>query len=43
MRQKLVDLGNTPRIETPEQFRATVKSDRARWAVVVKAVGATVD
>ena len=43
MRQKLVDIGNSPRIETPEQFRATVKADRARWAVVVKEAGATVD
>lgn len=43
IRQKLVDLGNTPRIETVEQFRATVKSDRAKWAAVVKATGATID
>ena len=43
IRQKLVDMGNTPRIETVEQFRATVKADRARWAEVVKASGAKVD
>ena len=43
IRQKLVDLGNTPRIETVEQFRATVKSDRVKWAAVVKATGATID
>ena len=43
VRERLVALGNTPRWESPEQFRATVKSDRAKWAGVVKAVGATVD
>lgn len=43
IRQKLVELGNTPRSETVEQFRATVKSDRARWAAVVKATGASID
>jgi tripartite-type tricarboxylate transporter receptor subunit TctC len=43
VRERLGELGNTPRYETPEQFRATVKADRARWAAVVKAVGATID
>ena len=43
IRQKFIDSGNTPRIETVEQFRATVRSDRAKWAEVVKAVGATID
>jgi tripartite-type tricarboxylate transporter receptor subunit TctC len=43
VRDRLVQLGNTPRWEPPEQFRATVKSDRARWAAVVKQVGATID
>ncbi len=42
-RDKLIQLGNTPRWESPEQFRETVKSDRARWAGVVKAIGATID
>jgi tripartite-type tricarboxylate transporter receptor subunit TctC len=42
-RKKLTELGNTPRWETIEQFKATVKRDRARWADVVKAVGAKVD
>lgn len=41
--KKLADLGNTPRYETLEQFKATVKADRAKWAAVVKAIGATVD
>lgn len=43
VRERLVALGNTPRWESPEQFRATVKADRAKWAEVVKAIGATID
>ena len=43
VRDRLVQLGNTPRWESPEQFRATVKADRAKWAEVVKQVGATID
>ncbi|MEK6242893.1 MAG: tripartite tricarboxylate transporter substrate binding protein [Pseudomonadota bacterium] len=43
VRDRLVALGNTPRWESPEQFRATVKADRAKWAAVVKQVGATID
>ena len=43
IRQKLLDSGNTPRIETVEQFRSTVRTDRAKWAAVVKASGATID
>ena len=41
--KKLVELGNTPRYETLAQFKETVKRDRAKWAEVVKAAGATVD
>lgn len=41
--KKLAELGNTPRYETIEQFTATVKRDRAKWAEVVNAVGAKVD
>ena len=41
--KKMTDLGNTPRYETLEQFKATVKADRAKWAEVVKAIGATID
>ena len=41
--KKLAELGNMPRYETINQFRATVKRDRAKWAEVVKAVGARVD
>jgi tripartite-type tricarboxylate transporter receptor subunit TctC len=43
VKAKLIELGNTPRYETLEQFKATVKEGRAKWAVVVKAAGATVD
>jgi tripartite-type tricarboxylate transporter receptor subunit TctC len=43
VRERLIQLGNTPRWETPDQFRATVKADRAKWAEVVKASGATID
>jgi tripartite-type tricarboxylate transporter receptor subunit TctC len=43
VKERLVQLGNTARWETPEQFRETVKKDRARWAAVVKSVGATID
>jgi tripartite-type tricarboxylate transporter receptor subunit TctC len=41
--KKLVELGNTPRYETLEQFKATVKRDRAKWAETVKTVGAKID
>ena len=43
VRERLVQLGNTPRWESPEQFRQTVKADRQKWAEVVKSVGATID
>ena len=43
VRERLNQLGNTPRWESPEQFRQTVKADRAKWAAVVKQVGATID
>jgi tripartite-type tricarboxylate transporter receptor subunit TctC len=41
--KKLIELGNTPRYETVEQFKATVHRDRQKWAEVVKSVGATVE
>ena len=41
--KKMADLGNTPRYETLEQFKATLHADRLKWAEVVKAVGATID
>jgi tripartite-type tricarboxylate transporter receptor subunit TctC len=43
MIQRLTGSGNSIRYETPEQFRATVKTDKTRWAEVVKAAGATID
>ena len=43
LRQRLIELGNAPRSETVEEFKATVKNDRARWAAVVKTTGATID
>lgn len=43
VKAKLFELGNTPRYETLEQFKVTVKEGRAKWAEVVKAAGATVD
>ena len=41
--KKLADLGNTPRYETLDEFKATVKRDRAKWSEVVKSVGATIE
>jgi tripartite-type tricarboxylate transporter receptor subunit TctC len=43
VQKKLIELGNTPRYETVEQFKATVHRDRQKWAEVVKSVGATVE
>jgi len=43
VQKRLIELGNTPRWESPEQFRQTVKADREKWARVVKEVGATID
>jgi tripartite-type tricarboxylate transporter receptor subunit TctC len=40
---RLTASGNTVRVESPQQFRETVKSDRARWAGVVRQVGVTID
>lgn len=33
---RFVSQGNAIRIETPEQFKQTVKDDRAKWAQVIK-------
>ena len=35
--------GNSVRLETPEQFRATVKANRLKWAGVVKAAGISIE
>lgn len=42
-RAKLEAAGNSVRIETPDQFKATVKANRAKWAEVVKAARITID
>ena len=41
--KRLIELGNTPRYETVEQFKATVKANRAKWAEVLKAGGAKIE
>ncbi|TAJ37655.1 MAG: tripartite tricarboxylate transporter substrate binding protein, partial [Reyranella sp.] len=43
VQKKLIELGNTPRYETVEQFKATIKANRAKWAEVVKTVGAKIE
>lgn len=43
IREKFTSLGNSIRVETVEQFRETVKKDRAMWAEVVKKSGASID
>jgi tripartite-type tricarboxylate transporter receptor subunit TctC len=43
VRDTLVNLGNAPRYESVEQFRATVTADRAKWPEVVKASAASID
>jgi tripartite-type tricarboxylate transporter receptor subunit TctC len=40
---KMASLGNGIRYETVDEFKATVKKDRATWAEVVKRSGASVD
>jgi tripartite-type tricarboxylate transporter receptor subunit TctC len=43
VKTKLEQAGNSVRIETPEQFRGTVKANRAKWAEVVKDAKITID
>jgi len=43
VRAKLEGTGNTVRLETPDQFRATVRSNRQKWAEVVRAANITID
>ena len=43
LRQKLVDTGNAVRIESPEEFRGTVKRDRVRWGELVRSLGITIE
>ncbi len=43
VKARLESTGNSVRLETPEQFRATVKANRLKWAEVVKAAGIRID
>ena len=43
LRDKLAGIGTAMRSESIEQFRATVKADRAKWAEIVKTSGAKID
>ncbi len=43
VKARLESTGNSVRLETPEQFRATVKANRLKWAEVVKAAGIHID
>jgi tripartite-type tricarboxylate transporter receptor subunit TctC len=43
VRAKLEGTGNAVRLETPEQFRVTVKNNRQKWAEVVRAANITID
>jgi tripartite-type tricarboxylate transporter receptor subunit TctC len=42
-RAKLEAAGNSIRVESPDQFKATVKANRAKWAEVVKAARINID
>lgn len=43
IRAKLEGAGNTVRLESPEQFKATVHANRLKWAEVVKAANISID
>jgi len=43
VRTRFESSGNTVRLETPEQFRKTVHTDRAKWAQVVKDANISID
>jgi tripartite-type tricarboxylate transporter receptor subunit TctC len=43
LREKLSGIGTSSRSESVDQFRATIKADRAKWAEIVKSSGAKVD
>ncbi|MEO5670499.1 MAG: tripartite tricarboxylate transporter substrate binding protein [Ramlibacter sp.] len=43
VRVRLEGAGNTVRLESPEQFKATVHANRAKWAEVVRAANITID
>jgi tripartite-type tricarboxylate transporter receptor subunit TctC len=43
VRARLEGTGNAIRLETPDQFRQTVRVNRQKWAEVVKAANITID
>ncbi|CAN7650479.1 tripartite tricarboxylate transporter substrate binding protein [Variovorax sp. LjRoot130] len=43
IREKFEGQGNTVRIETPAQFKATVHANRVKWAEVAKAANVSID
>ena len=43
VRTKLESAGNSVRLETPDQFKQTVRANRQKWAEVVKAAHITLD
>ncbi len=43
LRTHFESAGNTVRIETPTQFKATVKTDRQKWAAVAKAARISIE
>ena len=43
VRSKLEAAGNAVRLETPEQFRVTVRNNRQKWADVVRSANITID
>src|SRR5450830_227267 len=43
VKAKLESAGNSVRLENPEQFKATVKANRHKWAEVVKAANITLE
>lgn len=43
VRAKLEGTGNTVRLETPDQFRVTVRNNRQKWAEVVRAANISID
>jgi tripartite-type tricarboxylate transporter receptor subunit TctC len=43
VKTRLESMGNTIRLETPEQFKATVHANRLKWAEVVKAANVSID
>ncbi|WP_236598701.1 Bug family tripartite tricarboxylate transporter substrate binding protein [Ramlibacter monticola] len=43
IRARLEGAGNTVRLETPEQFRVTVRNNRQKWAEVVRAANISIE